>query len=178
MYGSTSRQCFEFVGGIRSRSAYGRSLDVIVVLQRVTAASVSSGAEVLGRIGHGLLLLVAVCEGDRDEEMHFLMDKIAELRIFSDEEGRMNRSVEDVGGEILLISQFTLCADWVRGRRPGFSKAAEPALAEAVIDAAVKRLRDRGIPVQTGRFGAHMDVSLTNDGPVTLILDSREKFKT
>lgn len=149
---------------------------MIAVLQRVTKASVTVQGEVAGKIGRGLMVLFAVCEGDRHEEMTFLCDKMANLRIFPDDEGKMNRSLLDINAEILFISQFTLCADWIRGRRPGFTKAAAPELAEASYLKAIEYLRQKGINVESGSFGSEMKIDLTNDGPVTLILDSKEKF--
>lgn len=143
------------------------------LLQRVTAAQVTVDGTVVGEIGRGLLVLLGVAPDDRTDEADRLADKIARLRIFADEAGRMNRSVEQIGGEILLVSQFTLYADTSRGNRPGFSGAAPPERAAVLVEAVGERLRQRGLRVATGTFGAHMAVSLTNDGPVTILLDTR-----
>lgn len=143
-----------------------------LVVQRVTRASVSADGRVLGEIGPGAVVLAGVAAGDSPELVERMADKLVALRYFEDEEGRTNRSLADVGGGFLVISQFTLYADVRRGRRPGFSDAAAPELAEPLIDRFVARLRSAGHAVQTGRFGASMQVSLVNDGPFTLVLDS------
>jgi D-tyrosyl-tRNA(Tyr) deacylase len=143
-----------------------------VVLQRVRQASVAVDDEVIASIGRGLLLLVGAAEGDDDAEARKLAVKCAEMRIFSDEEGRFNRSLLDIGGEALVVSQFTLLADVRRGRRPSFVGAAAPEAAEPLVEAFAAALREAGVPVQTGRFGAKMMVSLVNDGPVTVVVDS------
>lgn len=141
------------------------------VLQRVSRASVSvEGAEVAS-IGSGLCLLVGVAPADGPHEVDVTAGKVAGLRIFPDEEGRMNRSISDVGGEILVVSQFTLLGDVKKGRRPSFAGAAGPERAEPLIGELVAALRLRGIPTSEGVFGAHMVVELVNDGPVTLVLD-------
>ena len=142
-----------------------------VVLQRVSSASVQVDGEVIGAIGAGLVLLIGIHKEDTDENMQFVMDKCIHLRIFNDETGKMNRSVLDTGGEILAVSQFTLYGDTRKGRRPGFDQAAGPDVAEPFYNRAVERLRHYGVQVATGRFGAHMQVSLINDGPVTLIIE-------
>ncbi|NLD45490.1 MAG: D-tyrosyl-tRNA(Tyr) deacylase [Chloroflexi bacterium] len=143
------------------------------VLQRVARGEVSVDGEVLGKIGPGLVLLVGVREGDGEEEAAWLAQKAANLRIFADDEGRFDRSLLDVGGAALVISQFTLYGDARRGRRPSFTDAALPAVAEPLVERFVALLRAEGLAdVQTGRFGAHMVVSLANDGPVTIILDT------
>ncbi len=129
------------------------------------------GAEV-GAIERGLLLYVGVADGDGDEDARWLADKVAELRIFSDDEGRMNRSVIDTRGAALVVSQFTLLADTKKGRRPSFFDAAPPEVAEPLVEAVASRLREHGIEVASGRFAAHMQVDAVNDGPVTLVLDS------
>jgi len=147
---------------------------VRIVVQRVTRASVSVHGETVGAIQHGLLLLVGVAQGDTEDDARRLGQKCAEMRIFSDEAGRFNRSLLDTGGEALVVSQFTLLADTRRGRRPSFVAAALPALAEELVDAFSAALRDAAVPVQTGRFGAKMHVALVNDGPVTIILDSAD----
>jgi D-tyrosyl-tRNA(Tyr) deacylase len=144
-----------------------------VVLQRVSEARVTVEGEVVGTIGNGLLLLVGVGQEDGESDLIWMADKLAGLRIFEDEAGKMNLSVEDVQGAILSVSQFTLYGDCRKGKRPNFMAAAKPELAESLYNQFNERLRTRGLTVETGRFGAMMDVSLVNDGPVTLILDSR-----
>jgi D-tyrosyl-tRNA(Tyr) deacylase len=142
------------------------------VVQRVSRAAVRTGGEEVGRIGAGLLVLLAVGHGDGPREVDWMVRKLAEVRIFGDGDGKMNRSLGDVGGELLLISQFTLFGDLERGRRPSFTDSAPPAVAEPLIDAVAAGLRARGLTVATGRFGAMMEVELVNEGPVTLILDT------
>lgn len=145
-----------------------------IVIQRVTQASVSVGGETVGAIGRGLLILVGVENGDTLEECSWLAAKAASLRIFDDESGVMNRSVVDTGGEILAISQFTLTAGTRKGNRPSYIRAAGHELATALYEQFVKETsRMIGKPTQTGRFGADMQVALVNDGPVTIIIDSR-----
>jgi len=146
------------------------------VIQRVTESSVSVEGEVVGRIGHGLLALISVEASDTEKDAQYIADKIAELRIFNDAEGKFNLSVEDVRGEVLVISQFTLHGDCRRGRRPSFSGAARPETAIPLYEAVAQNLRARGLAAPTGRFGAHMQVKLLNDGPVTLLLDSGKAF--
>lgn len=141
------------------------------VLQRVSKASVTVDGNVVGAIDAGLMILLGVEHGDVDRDSSFLARKAAELRIFSDEEGKMNRSVIDIGGKVLVISQFTLIADWKKGRRPSFIKAAPPAEGNRLYEHFVQEVRTLGLHVETGTFGAHMDVSLVNDGPVTMILE-------
>jgi D-tyrosyl-tRNA(Tyr) deacylase len=145
-----------------------------IVMQRVSRASVSVDAEVEASISHGLLLLVGVADGDDTSVAQRLAQKCAEMRIFSDEAGKFNRSLLDVGGEALVVSQFTLLADVRKGRRPSFVAAALPEIAEPVVEAFAEALRALGIATQTGRFGAHMDVELVNDGPVTIVVNSGE----
>ena len=140
------------------------------LLQRVSEASVEVGDERIAEIGTGLLALVAAGAGDGDADARRLAGKIARLRIFGDEQGRMNRSVIDVAGSVLCVSQFTLYADVARGNRPGFTSAAPPEQGRMLVDAVADQLRLAGLEVQTGRFGAHMRVSLVNDGPVTIWL--------
>ena len=140
------------------------------LLQRVSEASVEVGDERIAEIGTGLLALVAAGAGDSDADARRLAEKIARLRIFGDEQGRMNRSVVDVAGSVLCVSQFTLYADVARGNRPGFTSAAPPEQGRMLVDAVADQLRLAGLEVQTGRFGAHMRVSLVNDGPVTIWL--------
>ena len=142
------------------------------VIQRVTEASVTVDNQVVGQIGHGLLVLLGVGIGDRPAEALLLAEKIANMRIFRDEAGRFERSALEVGAAALVVSQFTLYADTRRGRRPSFSDAAPPEIAAPLVDAFAAALRERGLRVATGVFGAHMDVALINDGPVTILLDS------
>jgi len=142
-----------------------------IVLQRVKQAQVQVEADVVGRIGVGLLLLVGVGKADDAAAVEFLANKVLNLRIFEDEQGKMNRSILEVGGGILAVSQFTLYGDTRKGRRPGFDAAALPEQAQPLFDAFVEKLRQSGLAVETGRFGAHMQVSLINDGPVTFILE-------
>jgi D-aminoacyl-tRNA deacylase len=142
------------------------------VLQRVTQARVIVDAEVVGQVGTGLLVLLGVTHADTMENAKWLADKIAGLRIFNDDAGRMNRSVTDVGGEVLIVSQFTLYGDSRKGRRPSFIDAAPPEIAIPLYEAFIDTVKSHGIITATGRFGATMQVDLINDGPVTLILDS------
>ena len=144
------------------------------VLQRVTRASVVVGTEVVGAIEGGLLILLGVAPEDTEDDVRKLADKVVGLRIFADEADKMNRSVADVGGGVLVVSQFTLYADCRKGRRPSFIGAAGPELAVPLYEAFVNAVRALGVPVATGRFGAMMRVELVNDGPVTLILDTRD----
>lgn len=147
------------------------------VIQRVTRARVTVGGEEVGAIGAGLCVLVGAGAGDGDPDVAYLADKIANLRIFPDDDGKMNRSVLDAGGGVLVVSQFTLYGDARKGRRPSFIAALEPAAAEALCDRLVERLRAAGVAhVATGRFRADMDVELVNQGPVTILLDSRKEF--
>ena len=143
-----------------------------VVLQRVKSASVTVGGERISAVGPGLLLLVGVALGDGDAEADWLAEKVAGLRIMGDEEGKMNLSVRDVGGEVLAVSQFTLLADTRKGKRPSFVRAAPPEEAEPLFDHFCERLRASGVgTVETGSFGAMMEVALVNDGPVTIVLE-------
>jgi D-aminoacyl-tRNA deacylase len=142
------------------------------VVQRVSESSVAVGPEVVGRIGRGLLVLVGVATTDTEKEAVSLAEKIVHLRVFEDESGRLNRSLIDVGGEMLVVSQFTLLADCRKGRRPSFTGAAGPDQANRLYKHFVRQTAQLGISVQTGRFQALMAVSLVNDGPVTLIIDS------
>lgn len=145
------------------------------VIQRVNGASVVVNGEVKGCVGKGLLVFVGVGRGDCHSDARYLADKIASLRVFEDEKGKMNLSLGNVGGEVLAISQFTLYGDTRKGRRPSFTWAAPPEEAKALYEAFVEALRVLGPPVSTGVFGAHMQVRLENDGPVTLLLDTREQ---
>ena len=146
-----------------------------VVLQRVAHASVTVDGEIIGKIQRGFLLLVGVTHDDAMEDMEYLVRKIVQMRIFEDEEGKLNRSIQDIGGEILLVSQFTLYADTKKGNRPSFSKAAPGDVALEMFEQFNGLLRDTGIPVETGQFGADMKVELLNDGPVTILLDSKTR---
>ncbi|MCD4829041.1 MAG: D-tyrosyl-tRNA(Tyr) deacylase [Candidatus Cloacimonetes bacterium] len=142
-----------------------------VVVQRVSRAAVRVNGDVTGAIGKGLLLLLGVGKDDDGSEVDWLARKCCELRIFPDDEGKMSRSVEDIGGGVLVVSQFTLYGRVNRGRRPDFTHAAPPELAERLYDAFVAAIRARGVNVETGVFGAMMDVELVNDGPVTILLE-------
>lgn len=146
-----------------------------VVLQRVTHASVTVEEKVIGKIQRGFLLLVGVTHDDAMEDMEYLIRKIVQMRIFEDEEGKLNRSIQDIGGEILSVSQFTLYADTKKGNRPSFSKAAPGDVALEMFEQFNGLLRETGIPVETGQFGADMKVELLNDGPVTILLDSKNR---
>ncbi len=143
------------------------------VVQRVQQAAVTVQGAEIGSIGAGLLALVGVAAGDADEDARLLASKIAGLRIFSDEAGRFNLSVQEIGGAVLVVSQFTLLGDARKGRRPNFTAAAPPEVARPLVDRVTDLLRAAGLPVATGEFGAHMEVTLTNDGPVTILLDTR-----
>ena len=143
------------------------------VFQRVTEASVTVEGKRIANIGNGVLLLVGVCDGDTQQEAQVLAKKVAELRVFCDENDKMNLSVLDIGGSVLAVSQFTLCASTARGRRPDFFGAAKPDVAKPLFDYFVDCLRQNGVTeVQTGEFGADMQVRLLNDGPVTILLDT------
>jgi D-tyrosyl-tRNA(Tyr) deacylase len=146
------------------------------VIQRVSQASVEVEGTTVGRIGRGWLVLLGVARGDRDEDAAWLADKLLNLRAFEDEQGKMNRSVLDVTGGILVVSQFTLLADCRAGRRPSFSDAAEPPEAERLYQRFTDLLAPSGLEIATGLFRAMMKVALVNDGPVTLLLDSRKRF--
>ena len=143
------------------------------VVQRVKESSVKTENETIGRIGKGLLILLGVANGDSSSDADYLVNKITNLRIFEDDKGKMNRSLLELGGEMMVVSQFTLLGDYRKGRRPSFVQAAEPNLAAELYEYFVNQVRGLGIAVQTGRFGAMMEVALINDGPVTLILESR-----
>jgi len=142
------------------------------VIQRVTRASVEVEGDIVGQIDAGLLVLLGVAKEDSGSDAQYIVDKLIGLRIFSDTEGKMNRSIVDIGGGLLIVSQFTLLGDTTKGRRPGFDRAASPERALTLYEKIIGMVRDRGICVETGRFGAHMRVSLENDGPVTFLLDS------
>jgi D-tyrosyl-tRNA(Tyr) deacylase len=143
------------------------------VIQRVTESSVSVGNESIARIGPGLLVLLGVARQDEKKDADYLAEKIMHLRIFEDDQGKMNRSLLQTGGEMLVVSQFTLLADCRKGRRPSFVDAAEPAMADDLYRYFTESIRQKGIPVKTGRFQAMMAVSLINHGPVTILLESR-----
>ncbi len=142
------------------------------LIQRISSARVRVGEEIITEVGPGLLVFLGVGRNDDATQLGQLAEKIAHLRIFEDEEGKMNRSVQEVGGEILVVSQFTLYADCRKGRRPNFLEAAPPEAGQELYEQFVAALREKGIKVATGRFGAHMAVELTNDGPVTIMLET------
>lgn len=146
---------------------------MIAVVQRVTEGKVHVDGQTIGEIGPGLLVLLGVSKSDEEKEADYLADKVANLRILEDEDGKMNRSLMETGGEMLVVSQFTLLGDCRKGRRPSFVEAAPPEKAERLYDYFVYQVRSKGIPVSTGQFQARMAVSLVNDGPVTLVLESK-----
>lgn len=146
------------------------------VVQRVASASVVVDGKIVGEIEHGFLVLLGVGADDADADAVALAEKIAGLRVFEDDAGKMNLALNDVGGQMLVVSQFTLFGDCRKGRRPSFVEAARPEKAELLYETFVVEVRGQGIIVETGRFQTHMDVSLVNDGPVTLLLDSRKAF--
>lgn len=146
------------------------------VLQRVSSATVTVGERVVGAIGTGLLVLIGVEAGDGPDDRDYIVAKIRDLRIFPDAADKMNRSVADIGGAVLVVSQFTLCGDVRKGRRPSFDQAAPPAEAKVLYEDTVRALRETGLRVETGEFQAMMQVALVNDGPVTMLLDSRRRF--
>jgi D-tyrosyl-tRNA(Tyr) deacylase len=146
------------------------------VVQRVKTAKVVVGEEVVGEIGNGLLVFLGVGQGDQSEDADYLASKVANLRIFSDSDDKMNLSLREVSGEALVVSQFTLWGDCRKGRRPSFVRAAEPALANDLYQEFIALLREKGIKVAEGRFQEMMDVQLVNDGPVTILLDSEKSF--
>lgn len=146
------------------------------LLQRVTNARVSVAGKEVGRIGQGLVVFIGVAAGDTEKDIDYLVQKTVNLRIFSDNADRFNLSALDIGGELLLVSQFTLLADTRKGRRPGFTDAAPPDKAEELFDEFVKKARSTGLEVATGRFQQYMQVEINNDGPVTIMLNSRDKF--
>src|ERR1051326_7806691 len=150
-----------------SRLAYSMR----ILLQRVSEASVTVGDKVISQIGKGLVILLGVGHGDGEEQVKFLAEKVANLRIFEDDQGKTNLSVLDVKGEAIIVSQFTLYADSRKGRRPSFIDAALPEIAEPLVNRFVELLRSHGIPTQTGKFGQHMEVEIHNNGPVTIWLE-------
>ena len=148
---------------------------MIAVLQRVTTGKVKIGDRIVGDINNGLVILLGVHRDDKEEDIIFLADKVIGLRIFNDNNGKMNISLQDVKGSVLVISQFTLCGDWRKGRRPSFTKAADPDKGKLLYNGFIDVVRSRGINVETGEFGAAMEVSLVNSGPVTFVLDTHDR---
>lgn len=146
------------------------------VLQRVSHASVTVDEDCIGAISQGLLILLGAGEGDEPSDLTYILEKTLNLRIFPDDDGKMNLSLLDIGGELLVVSQFTLYGDARKGRRPGFTKALEPVAAERMVDEFVAQARQRGVQVASGKFGATMKVELLNHGPVTILLDSTKAF--
>lgn len=146
------------------------------VIQRVTEASVETGNEIIGKIGKGFLVLLGVYDDDNEDDIKYLADKIINLRVFEDENQKMNLSLEQVGGELLVVSQFTICGDCRKGRRPSFDKAGKPKHAEEIYENFIKYCKENNFTTEHGKFGADMKVSLVNDGPVTLLLDSKKIF--
>ena len=146
------------------------------VVQRVSRASVTVAGELVGEIEKGYMVLVGAGEDDTEADVNYCAEKISGLRVFEDEQEKMNLSVQDVGGSVLLVSQFTLLGDARHGRRPSFSHAARPEMAEPLFELLCKKVAERGLHVETGRFRTHMEVSLVNDGPVTILLDSKKGF--
>ena len=146
------------------------------VIQKVTRAEVSVAGESVGKIGDGYMVLVGAQTGDTEADARYCAEKIAGLRVFEDENDKMNLSLADVGGSVLLVSQFTLLADARHGRRPDFIQAARPEVAEPLCELVKRLIEEKGVHVETGRFRTHMQVSLVNDGPVTILLDSKKGF--
>ena len=146
------------------------------VIQRVSYASVKVDGEIIGKIEKGLLILLGVCDEDTEKDLVYMVDKITGLRIFEDEEEKMNLSVEDIDGELLVVSQFTLFGDCRKGKRPSFSSAGKPDYANEMYEKFIKLLKEKNLKVESGRFGADMKVELLNDGPVTLLIDSKKIF--
>ena len=146
------------------------------VVQRVSSSSVAVDGVVIGKTKQGLLVLLGVTDTDTAEDVQYICEKVSHLRIFEDEQDKMNLSVMDIGGEVCVVSQFTLYGDARKGRRPNFMKAAPPAMAERLYLEVVETFKEKGLTVSTGQFQAHMQVSLVNDGPVTILLDSSKEF--
>jgi D-tyrosyl-tRNA(Tyr) deacylase len=146
------------------------------VVQRVKRSSVTVEDQLVGEIGHGLMVLLGVEESDTEKDLDYMVEKIPNLRIFEDSDGKMNLSLMDVGGELLVVSQFTLLGDARKGRRPGFTGAARPEMANEIYERLVTRISEMGVRVATGQFQAHMMVDILNDGPVTILLDSHKLF--
>ena len=147
-----------------------------VVIQRVSSASVSVNSNVVGSIDTGLVLFVAISHDDTDEDIQYVVEKIIGMRIFSNEQGRFARSLKEVSGALLVISQFTLYADTRKGRRPSFSNSASSDIASPLFDRLLRKFQDLNVTVETGRFGEMMDVALVNDGPVTIIINSEDRY--
>lgn len=146
------------------------------VVQRVTEASVNVDGDIVGKINEGLLVFVGVGDEDGDKDLDYILDKIVGLRIFQDEQDKMNLSITDIKGELLIISQFTLYGDARKGKRPSFSKSGKPEIGEKYYNELISRTKKLGIKTESGVFGAHMDISLINNGPVTILLDSKKGF--
>jgi D-tyrosyl-tRNA(Tyr) deacylase len=146
------------------------------VVQRVRRSSVTVDGQLTGEIGHGLMVLLGVEANDVDKDLEYMVEKVPNLRIFDDPDGKMNLSLMDVGGELLVVSQFTLLGDARKGRRPGFIDAARPEMANTMYESFVSRVSEMGVRVATGQFQAHMMVDILNDGPVTILLDSHKNF--
>ena len=146
------------------------------VVQKVSSSKVTVDGETIGKIDQGLMVLLGVTHDDTSKDVDYMVDKVTNLRIFEDEEGKMNLSLKDIGGDVLAVSQFTLYGDARRGRRPSFSDAARPEVANPLYEEFIEKVKTQGINVETGKFGAHMMVDLTNDGPVTILLESRKEF--
>jgi len=146
------------------------------VVQRVSSSSVTVDGDVIGKIDKGLMVLLGVTHDDTSKDVDYMIDKILNLRIFEDEDDKMNLSLKDIGGELLVVSQFTLYGDCRKGRRPSFTNAAKPDLADKLYEEFIAKAKSQGLNVGTGQFGAHMMVDLTNDGPVTILLDSSKSF--
>lgn len=143
------------------------------LIQRVSQASVSVNQQIIGQIGKGFLVLLGVAQEDTEEDLHYLVKKVTGLRVFPDEQEKMNLSLKDVGGSLLVVSQFTLLASTKKGNRPSFTQAGAPAMSKALYEKFIENCRKMGFPVEHGEFGAHMEVALINDGPVTILIDSK-----
>ena len=148
---------------------------MIAVIQRAKSGSVTVDEKIIGEIDHGFVILLGVTDTDEESDADYLADKIAHLRVFNDENEKMNLSIQEVGGSALVISQFTLCGDTRKGRRPSFIQAAHPDKGNAFYEYFMAQLKEKGVPVESGEFGAMMDVALVNDGPVTFVLDSNQR---
>lgn len=153
-----------------------RGGEVRAVVQRVISSSVEVQDKIIGKINAGINVLIGITEGDTYDDIKYIKDKIINLRIFEDESGKMNKSLKDINGELLIVSQFTLYADCRKGRRPNFMNALKGEEAEVLYNEFVKACRDEGLVVETGMFGAYMKVSIENDGPVTILIDSKKTF--
>jgi len=147
---------------------------LIAVIQRVRSGSVTVDEEIIGKIDHGFVILLGVTDTDKESDADYLAEKISNLRVFNDEDEKMNLSIQDVNGSALVISQFTLCGDTRKGRRPSFIHAAPPKKGNALYEFFMGKLKEKGLPVESGEFGAMMDVALVNDGPVTFVLNSNQ----